>query len=202
MKCRTFYNEEQAGMYLVDSIIRYHGEPIMVCNVIGGPIKYSITYKRVKDGERGIVIIPNKFIDMTPVPLGLMNYRTRRGSLYCINGSRVPTRSWKVGLYSRNFRVKNIMGGPVEDVSYILQSAYLYDLVMGKYPSYKEAREFADVAGPSGAWAFSRRFAVDYRGDLRYKYLKEPVGDNRGGRPVLNDDFLYLTQALEEDQHA
>ena len=195
MKHKEFYDHHHAHMYLNNCIIRKAGTPIMIDDVQAADRagkKWRLDYHELGTHERNVLFLPNRAIDMNPVPLGMLNGE-EDGVWYM---SRVPSRKWKVGLYSGNLHHYNhsnpgLYRGPD------IQGQAMRDCIVGKYPDY-DAVMRRIRAGKKKRLAFSRRFAVD-QGNLLFKTTQAPVGIAERGEPLLFDQFNYLKEVLEED---
>lgn len=200
---KKFFDEQHARTYLIGSIIRYKNKPIYIKDLQnterGGDHlkKYKVIYTPVGEDDNSILFIPNARIDMTPVPLGMMN--TNSHTWYV---QRNPSRGWKVGLDSSNISYQIISGQALENMgknkpNHGFNSRYLNKCIMGDYPTYKEAlRKISE--GDRFSTAFSRKFAVN-RGGLVFKSIDDTIGVCERKGPVLFDHFQYLQEVLEED---
>lgn len=190
MKNKDFYDEHHAQMYLVDSIIRYKNKPIFIKDVQKTERGYKLTYHYLGSLEFQMVFIPNKDINFNPVPLGFLNKNKK--SYYI---SRIPCRTWKIGLCLRNMSVVNILDSN-EKIRIKIDSKEISDTIIGKYPSYDESYEFLKKEKVE-CIAFSRRFSICKIG-LLYKTNMATVGF-LDTPPKLHNKFKYLTEVLEED---
>ncbi len=76
MKEKTFFDEQHARTYLVGSIIRLGGEPILINDVqytANQGESLRLVYCHLGNQDNSIAFLPNRQIDMEPVPLGMMN---------------------------------------------------------------------------------------------------------------------------------
>ncbi len=196
MKHKEFYDHHQAHMYLNNCIIRKANVPIMIEDVQAadrGGKKWRLDYRELGQNGRNVLFLPNRAIDMNPVPLGMLN--GEENGVWHV--SRMASRKWKVGLYSGNthyyghgratggYHKPNITGEAMRNC------------IMGNYPDYTTIIRRIR-AGKKQTLAFSRRFCVD-QGNLMFKTTKDPVGIAERGAPVLFDQFHYLKEVLEED---
>ena len=200
MKNITFYDEHTARSYLINSIIRYKNTPIMITEVqetLDNNKQFRVTFNRLGDHNNRLLFLPDRQIDMNPVPLGMLN-----GNKTSCFVSRIPVRNWKIGLSAQNCHFKPILrqrldeGGEEED-TFFLASVAMKNTIEGKYPSYATCYR-SIIAGNRQTYAFSRRFAIDRQG-LSYKSIDEPIGICEKTKPQLFDQYQYLEQVLEKD---
>lgn len=202
---KKFYDEQHAKTYLIGGIIRLNDKPIFIRDLqetADGARKgsrFRVTYSLVGEENNSIVFLPNIKINMMPVPLGMMD--TDEETWYV---QRNPSRGWKIGLNTDNISYqlisgqKNIRvtgGFPRPDI--LFNSNFLYDCIVGRHPSYKEALKTVSQ-GDRFSQAFSRQFAVN-RGGLVFKSVDDTVGVCERNKPILFDHFQYLQEVLEED---
>jgi len=205
MKNKSFYDGDQANMYLTNSLIRLKGEPIYIQGVRshnrGLYIRYYIPSQQNSNDINEIDIDHND-INMNPVPLGFVNIKIpyeRRSQI--IDVFRKPIRGYRIGLCRNNIDYKKIFGETQDyDTRNILISRELMNTIKGKYPQYEEAFNFT-VKSLGRSRAFSRRFGIQNMGDnhhLIYSKLHNPVGMCTKREPILFDQFKYLQEALTE----
>lgn len=203
---RDFLDLRHAVMYLQDTIIRLNGEPIYVKNVVEGKkknSKYVLKYFFLgsEDKKPHTVNMGHKHLDMTPVQLGWL--AVDKDSIYnCSYISRMPNRTWHVGLCLINCVVSNLPVAdnhldPKADQRSFIFSKELRNTILGLYPKVKDAIPLSDERGVS----ISRRFAL-FRGNVYYKYMPTPVGTIKDEQIILNDHSSFLKEVLEEDVHA
>ena len=203
MKNKVFWDEQHAKLYLNNSVIRYKNLPIFIQDiqeVLGKNNKFKVIYNILGQDEAKILFLPNKNIDMNPVPLGFLNSNVT--SWYI---SRIPVRNWKIGLNHKSFSysiaLSNHQRNRKEERELFelrVDSKELKNCILGKYPSYRRSREKVDN-GERICYAFSRRFAIHKKG-LIYKCFNDPVGKLYINRlPVLLDKYEFLAEILEED---
>ncbi len=196
MKHKDFYDQAHARAYLHGCVIRKAEAPILIQNLQKADRmgkKWRVDYNELGDMESNILFLPNRAIDMNPVPLGMLN--GEEDGVWFV--SRQATRKWKVGLYQGNMHSyghglsADFYRGPN------INSSELNSCIRGLYPDYT-AVMCRIRAGKKKTLAFSRRFCVD-QGSLLFKALREPVGIAERVEPVLFDQFAYLKEVLEED---
>ena len=115
---------------------------------------------------------------------------------------RMPKRAWKVGLSAKNLVIKSI--GQMEINEYaatMLNQPCLNDCIMGKFPSYDEVVELVHRDEYNSA-AFTRRFGITGH-DMKLRYIHErgPVGRLEAGALILDEEFRFLSEQLEEETH-
>lgn len=205
MASKKFYDEQHARTYLIGGIIRLSGKPILIRDLqaaAGGPrdnSRFRLTYSNVGEENNSIAFLPNDKVNMLPVPLGMMD--TDEETWYV---QRNPSRGWKIGLSPDNISYQLISGRKEKNNGLVnpridggFNSKFLYNCIIGKHPSYKEALK-AISQGDRFSQAFSRQFAVN-RGGLVFKSIDDTVGVCEQNKPVLFDHFQYLKEVLEED---
>lgn len=200
MACKEFYDLNHIQSYLGSSIVRYNGKPIYIqqCTAGANAGQYLIRYcslDMARDDEQEVRICnyPDDVIDLTPVPLGMVNVP---GGI--VHVCRSPHRQWKIGLSSRNVSMKILhckTDKALVAANRLPFSEHLEDTILGKYPTLDK---ILGMARPIGA--FSRRFGVIDK-HLAYR-TRHRVGKIIHGRPVLDDNFFYLREVLMEDLNA
>lgn len=159
---KSYDTAEYAGTRLIGTMILYKGVPVQVGNCEDKANGIRITATNVETGAMVQDYLQN--FDMTPPPLGYVNYG--KGSIYL---SRMPMRKdWKQGFRQNNLTSTN---GMVE-----LNMKSLSDTIQGKFPSIKEiiskiVKGGFDKKGINGSIAFDRNFAIHYNGVVWYKGL-------------------------------
>lgn len=126
-------------------------------------------------------------IDLTPVPLGFVNFRGQMGY-----ACRRPMRKdWKQGLSQTSLVV---YGFDKRD----LNLTQLSNTVLGKYPTLSKSLNYVKT-GQKLSMAFSRDFGVINSGkEIELIYRKYPVGKLVDQTLVLNPDKFFLEQHLSE----
>lgn len=181
---------EYAKQKLIHTVVRVDNEPVMVMDMGGG----HVLIQYLKDGTEKTVLYST--LDITPVPLGYMNTPTKTVFI-----CRRPMRQdWRQGLRSQN--LVDLTGRSVE-----WDNVSLHNTIVGRYPTLEQAidyfQENKDTRNPFAVQktkdktAFSREFALRSNGNIEYKGLFN-VGKIRNGRPVLEDEFLWLSETLEQ----
>lgn len=188
-----FLTREDGNMRLSGCVFRdMDGEPVYVEEV-----NYKTTrdtshfvcssYYILRDNERKI--IPYEDLDLSPVPLGFMNFK---GEAYF--SSRLPKRISKHGLCTSNWQARSIKTGKARVE---LLSVPLALSIKGKYPSVSKCYELSkNEAVNSQAWC--RNFAF-YKNQIIYKDL-DVVGimEPNLKKYELFSNYFYLKEALEE----
>lgn len=202
MKQREFFDTNQANSYLSNSVIRLGESPIFVHAVNrerSGDILWYWDLGAVGGSERlKKVLLNNKDLDMTPVPLGMLaTGKESKATTYC---SRISRRAWKVGLSSGSLDLNNISIDRSKTIRFsksaVLYSNSLANTIKGEYLDYKSAKILSKDEGVPVA--FSRNFAI-WGDDLYYRYVGQPVGTNKKTLPVLGEGFEWLAEVLQED---
>lgn len=133
-------------------------------------------------------IVNLKDIDLTPVPLGYLNFSKKGLKSVCAWSCRIPIRQcWRQGLLGTNFYGVNHDGSIID----FPPLEVLTRTIHNKYPTYKQALE-AIKNKEAISIAFSRNFALD-KDELFYK------GKWVGDRDLsLKGNFFYLKGYLDE----
>jgi hypothetical protein len=209
VKHKEFYDLKHAYDYMAGTIVRVGGEPVYVQEVRdpNENSKFQMIYRHLdRNGSFDKIGLMDDAVDLNPVPLGMLSIdqtSLEYGARVSWMLQRTPSRRWKVGLCSQNMQPFY----PYPDYNnwdfnqgYIMNSPELVRTVRGEYPSFGEAAKLAQ-SYPQRCIAFSRRFCV-FDSSLLYKTLGSPIGDIIKGQAVLRDDYLYLSQVLNEDLNA
>lgn len=171
---------------LADTVVRLEkdGIPIYILSIhpVNGEVQYQLL-SGVDSNEISVCHLDD--INTCPVPLGYTN-TSNYGALYL---ERMPVRRYRQGLRRDNMICKD--GIRVDVISW----ANIDKTIRGDYPTLKEAYKSTASTGRSMAWA--RNWAVDGAGIL---YKSNKVGLFKAGLvPVLEKNFTYLKEALEEE---
>ena len=182
---REFYNEDQAMSYLTNSVIRLDKEPIYITGVRASRNDYRLAYSTVgNQREPREIKYSDKKLDLSPIPLGFINYPKRTGRYPTPNLSiwagRSPRRGWKIGL-STGAIVLQPQGTDTNilrdlDKSHLITSSPFRQTVVGNYPSFKKIVEKLKGDESTDSLAFSRRFCLDRKNNVFYKHLPNSVG--------------------------
>jgi hypothetical protein len=84
------------------------------------------------------------------------------------------------------------------DKGQLLMSGALRSTIIRNFPSVEDALKQLDGKNVSGV-AFSHRFWVDQDRKLYYRNIPDPTGSVEHDVPVLDNNYRYLEEALEED---
>lgn len=166
---------------LVDTVISIDQVP---CYVMAVSDDRKIKYKTFPAGVLQVCSLDSDKIDLTPLPLGYVNFK--RGSTYL---TRIPQRRWKQGLDYRGIRSQGL---DYREDDWFTSRAML-DCFNTKYPSYLEALFLLEEDRP--CVAFSSKWAVDYEGAVFFRGTK--VGKIEG-EITLKETYGYLQEMLEE----
>lgn len=204
MKNKKFFNIQQASQYLRHSIISIDGVPVYIYDVMGERNDIKLSYSPLDKVNLNAqqIKVDDKRVDMNPVQLGMCSMFD--GNVYqTFYVSRMPARKWKIGLAKENVVISYLLGQGNAGRDYlaaIFPSSNLSDCIKGKYMSFEEAKDVLHKWG--GTVPISRHFAINSNGQLMYKAAPDVVGawTKRGGIK-LSDDFLFLSEMLQEDMH-
>lgn len=208
MKHKDFYDYKHVYDYLQGSVIRVANDPVMIAEVRqpnpDKPKDITLVYRSlgVTSGHKSIAV-DDDAIDLNPVPLGMLSVDREsieygpKTSFYL---QRIPVRKWKIGLTVQNTSYQS----PWQDreqfdlsMGYLFNSRELVRTIKGRYIDLDDAIKLAQEF-PGRNVAFSRRFCVN--GDnLLCRNIGIPVGKVMSRSVVLDDDFVYLKQVLDED---
>lgn len=169
---------DYANSRLQGTIVRIGEEPVFVHQV---QRNCKALVAKLKDIYTDFEVDMNE-LNLVPVPLGMCNFNDQVSYL-----QRIPMRrDWRQGLRRENFISSNVPHAAVPpDV--------LGDVIEGVYPTFKEA---LDKAKKGVSTAFHRHWAI--MRDNTFMYKRDVVGVVEGGVLVLNREYQYLAEALEE----
>jgi hypothetical protein len=205
---REFYDVGQAQSYLTGSVIRLNGEPVYVCDIgslsTGGwNNNFYLYYNNVgNDNGQGKVEYQDTKVDVSPLPLGLVNWPGSKRGDYpgsILWTSRIPRRGWKVGLSTSSL----FLGGDPAVYRYIekghlIMSSPFRQTVVRNYPSFEKIAEKKWKEGVHRI-AFSHRFYLTHQGNVGYKNFPSAIGEWNAKGIVLDDAHQYLQEVLDED---
>ena len=196
MKLKKFFDIHHAQMYLMNSLIRYKDKPVIVHDIQfqqNGKLAMRYAANHDMEGYWKTASLSSKFINMNPVPLGLVNFGRR-----CIFIARAPLRAWKVGLtanamfmYSADPNDRALGINP----NAIFRSKELADTIAGNYPDLENALE--EFQSDDHVIGISRHFAVSKKS--LYFQNAGVVGQVKDSSVKLNPQFDFLQEMLEMD---
>lgn len=189
---RGYDTAEYAASRLVETIILYDGQPVMVntVGITGGEITLVVT-SLLEDSDPFLVYL--KDCDINPVSLGYVNHKKR--SYYIM---RAPMRrDWRQGL-----RMLNIVDAEGQNPR-LIPYRTIAQTIMGKFPSFKSSLERLNGKEKIEQMAFNRDFAITREGDMKYKSLFT-IGkvDMTNGNVLIGDNFNWVREALDEQMEA
>ena len=199
MKNKKFFDIDHANMYLTESIIRVDSVPVRVEKVVyENALNRRVLYYKIigkKEKMRNISLRSPR-VDMNPLPLGFINFSEFGFPKKAIRTYRVPSRQWRIGLTTENFKIVPNVFDTHRMKKKIMESIHFKNSVCGNFPNIEEIiKNIKDKKAISQA--FSRDFAMD-KNNLQFIQLKEPVGKIFKDEVMLFNDFLYLSQLLEK----
>lgn len=169
---------------LLGTIVRAKDVPVMVREITEE--KYICT-DLTKNTN---MVCPHEDIDLTPVPLGYVNYGGVASYL-----ARVPKRrDWKQGLRKENtITIGNGYGLGKINLKELAKT------IIGKYPTFKQILKTLSKNEDKKvkSLAFSREFAVDKDFTLWYRG-EYAVGTVEDGEPKLLPEFDWVRDTLVE----
>lgn len=182
---------EYASSRIRDTVIRdKSGNPIYVYSVGPSGIEGDNYLCPTKS-----VALPWDKLDYSPAPLGYVNQG--RKTFYA---GRIPTRHYKQGLNSTNFRSFSLDGGYTQ-----YNSPHTFACIKGLYPKLPEAVESV-LTHEVFSCGFSRHFALRHEGnDLIIFHREVLVGKASWNMEacelnyVLDTNYKYLEELLQEE---
>lgn len=186
------YLPEDLEMRLGRSLIRYKDKPFFVTEPGRNGRNCFLRGIFTLTGEEDVIQLPNKDLDIRPVPLGYMNLVAQ--TLYVM---RKPQRRYKQGFSSQAFTTS----GPGRINFMIRECIYSKSLaktVVGDYPDMEQALDHTKKK--KGSCAFHRRFAFYFDRDLgivQLHYRGVPVGMYMSGEVMLSEPHQFLAEELE-----
>lgn len=208
MKYDGFYNLEQMRSYLKRSIIRLEKTPIIINEVYedrnrAGKLVKKLQYSELDGYRNKHINIKNRRINLSPVPLGFVVFDSGRDCMECAVVSRIPIRTWKIGLSINNIHITKIAGVRTQraDVVNLFASTELKQTIIGEFISYQEALRVIKFASIYSTIPFHRHFAIQKRKDrnvLLYYKFPVVVGDANYYLPRLHTQFKFLQEHLNE----
>ncbi|MDB4302053.1 hypothetical protein N9924_00650 [bacterium] len=155
------------------------------CPVLVNAVNMDGAHVTQLDGKGGENCVPLEALNLKPVPLGYVNMPNSKTAYIC----RAPKRNdWRQGMRHANIKVLGNAGIHREEVGYL----YIGRCIEGNYPPYDKAL----VMSKKGSKAWCRDWAVHRASHLLNK--GRVVGVIVEGKPVLNEDYEYLMESLEE----
>jgi len=163
---------------IANCIVMHRGQPVYV--------------ERSNEGDRWLVtrcsdkrtfLARRSSLDISPIPVGYL--QLNRIAPYV---SRIPRRTWKFGLSTDNCAFG---GYPMKAVIF---TENFVDMVLGKYPSYKEVLNKKE----EGTYAFSRNWAVRLTSATAHLYYRGKQVGFADEEPVLSSAYRFLREDLEE----
>lgn len=201
-----FKDVNHAAGYLNGGVVRHKGVPVVVKEVFlyeaDGGVHKAVRYNVLDTAQRGGWCLI-KDLDLTPVPLGMVNLVKNgviRDAAYL---TRTPERRWKIGLTQNATRIFAVRRGPDAAIRTTPINEWWYSAlpstIRGDYPKLEEAMLLMG-ASRRRAIAFSRNFAIDGERKLLYRHNAEPVGMvTERLKPLLYGQYKWLQEQLMED---
>lgn len=186
---RGYDTAEYAASRLVETIIMYDGEPVLVRSVGMMDDQISVRCTRLLDEEDKLMDVYLDDCDINPVSLGYVNHK--KTAHYIM---RAPMRrDWRQGL--RMLNIVDSEGASPRGIPY----RTIAHTIMGSYPTFKSSLERLNGKDKILRMAFSRDFSVTKEGDLTYKGLID-VGkvDMNSGSILIHDNCNWIGEALDE----
>lgn len=194
------YLPEDVGMRLANCVVMYDGKPVMLGDVMHNAEEQSviINARYLSNGRNFIISLPDEKLDLTPVPVGYVNYG--KDAVYV---SRVPVRRYKQGLCHHNMRTRyaNPMVPNVRTAS-ILSSRGMSECITDDYYTLNDCIKLLEE-GERSSVAFHRRWALyedEAIGVRHLMYRGRQVGIYGEHGPELGRKFRYLAEELERMQ--
>jgi len=188
MKSRDLYDNHTARMYLSKSIVRVDGLPFYVSDADRKHMRGR--FLPLRSNEEVDVYLEDDRHDFTSIPLGMMKVEAHARECRAAYIQRVPTRQWKIGLTKRNTSSCGTMEG-ITDHAFFGQP--MVDCVLGNYMPVIDAVKY--MADKIGSVPISRQFCMDYKRNLYFMFITEPVGRvTVTGQPEMKDKYAFLTE--------
>lgn len=192
-----FWDKEHANSRLSGCVVRTkRGKPVYILEVFAEDedseeiVWAAICQFSPDKAAKSLIKVSD--LDLSPVPLGYVN--SLFGAAYAY---RLPKRMWKIGLTNENFLTVSYQYG-VNGCD--VWSDDVVNTIYGLYPSIQEAVDRLS-AGPLPSIAFARNFALTSSLLLLYNgETKVGVYNKDSKEMVLNQDFFYLKEMLQEAQ--
>lgn len=203
MRNKKFFDAGHAMQQLTNSIIRVGDAPVMVMGFSNDRAQ-TLVYLPLAGKDQQTVSMDSRMIDLNPVPLGFSNYF--EGTIhYATYVMRTPQRNWNIGLTYNNVNTldviePHVIRGCNHDINNFFRSQALTDTILGVYPNIQDIFKAMNKSQRVRSQAFSRRFAINRRKELFFKWNQEPIG-------MLKKDLRFdlmpphecLSQILTED---
>lgn len=186
-------NENDAYQHLHQTVLlTASGIPFYIAAMELGTWKWKVLALGDSEDKNEQIDIRELGITFEPIQLGYCNYPD-----FCTYLVRRPVRMWKQGLSPDHIKAKS---GYIDEG--IITSHYLYNTILGSYPSPEESyRRVVDIGG---SCAFNRDFAFSspLYPVISLEYKGEVIGDmNENGDLEIKDKFFFVKEQLEEVLH-
>lgn len=190
---RGYDTAEYAASRLIDTIIMYDKEPVLVHRVGTTDDRISLRCTKLLDEEDKMIEVYLSDCDINPVSLGYVNHK--KNAHYIM---RAPMRrDWRQGL--RMLNIVDVDGASPRGIPYHT----IAQTIMGNFPTFKSSLDRLNGKDKIQRIAFSRDFSVDLTGILTYKGMID-VGnvDMNNGSILINDNCNWIGEALDESLEA
>lgn len=182
---RGYDTVEYARSRLVDTIVMYQKEPVLVLAVGGTNESIILSYEKILGGKGDIAEDKLDRFDINPVSLGYVNHNNT-----CSYIMRTPMRrDWRQGL--RMLNIVDAEGANPRLISY----RSIAQTILGNYPSFRSSLE--KINNGVMQVAFNRDFAVHHTGTLHYKGIFHVGGVNMNNGNVTLEQG-WVQEAFEE----
>lgn len=185
------------------NIVLYKGTPVYVCSVDGYSGNTEVTILYLKTGKKETVMFSLKTFSAYRGRMGMVNLS---GSAAYV--TRIPVRKMGIGLNNSNLHIKAIQADNsisalvvVSTLKKLTHSCY-HDVMIGKFPTYEEAKEAALASDTNLIIAFDRQFALSSARAVYYK--AEFVGSflktsNNPNTIRFNSGWKHLSVLLDNN---
>ena len=193
-----FDNDADAERYLNSTICFHKGEPFLAGRVRGGVVS-GTTLPIEGPKARGVqVSYLDEDFNCKTYTLGYMNTRDNRASYV----TRLPVRGMAQGLSRGNVNFSNNEGGRLGFQNAVYEQGF-HDMLVGNYPSFKEAIEILTTNRNSRSVAFCREFALRRNPDLPdlfvLDYKGRQVAWGNGAAFSVPTKHLYLIEKMRDN---
>jgi hypothetical protein len=189
---------QYASTRIENTIVRLteNNEPVYVYSVdINGGMCEVVPLSKLDNPERnfrntGSILVALDDLNVRPVRLGYVNFNAQAFYL-----ERMPIRH---GPGNQGLNGENCESSGPRLFNFPMQE--LIKCIKGVYPSFNNAVDKTRTNKRNGQQktiAFNRYWAVGHGKVLMYKN-HEVVGEIKGGAPILDKNYLYLKERLEE----
>lgn len=187
-------NRNDLTQLFMNTVVRYNKEPVFIHGITEDNL---LNTRKVVDGKLFKVLSPtDKKFDFTPVSLGLVNQ-----GLSTFLFERIPMRAYRVGLSRENSKLKAVHRdwdeGDMRKLE-TLQAYGLYDCILNKYPTVKEALDQM-AESKIHSRAIDRVFSIDRNHIICHRGVSVGMVNSENGQPIFHPPKSYLKLLWREE---